>query len=476
MAMILLGNSTSTDPTTCVAEALKDFQEILSSEQRLQFQANAVQPDASSVLTFMSRIDVSKGQGMRRCVVQRICTFLEAIQGIVDTFVSSNPGIAALAWGGVKTAILIASNSASYFEKVTAIIMNAGRSCPSYKQFGLLYPSSIDLQIALNEYFAAVIRLCTKTVQVSQRSAFIQVVRPMMYPFEAEFSTNLLELDHLAKEINIQIALASSQVASEDSHLLKADSEANARHRMSMTRFRRELRDNSARIREMRLHAKDRHIKRLKADVKENLSSLDHDHSKAWKRALQQCTPGTAIWFQHISAFSEWIKDRKTSILRCSGNLGTGKTILTSSVVKYLYSKKSDRDVISYFFCQAELSTSLLARNILGSIARQLLNSYIDRASDNELEDLYAQTRNLDEEGIVRFLVSKLEDGFTYFVVLDGLDQCEDDALNIMSQSLDILYAASNGTLKIFYTTRPDIRPLFTRSLGTYRMSLASPE
>ena len=475
MALVLASSSTVTDPTTSLAAALKDFQEILSSEQRLQFQANAVEPDASSVITFVSRIDVNKGQGTGRCVAQRICTFLQAIQGIVDTFVSSNPGIAALAWGGVKTAILIASNSASYFEKITAIIMSAGRSCPSYKRFGLLYPSSIALQVALCEYFAAVVRLCIKTVQVSQRSSFTQVVRPMVYPFEAEFSTNLTELEQLARDINLQIALASNQVTLEDSSLLKSESEANIHFRNSMSRFRKESKDERANVEDMRLRAEVRRCKKLKATIKDNLSTLDQDHIRAWKRATQRCINGTAIWFQDEPDFGHWITAQKTSLLWCRGNLGSGKTILASSIIKYLYTETSSRDVISYFFCQSESAVSLLARNIVGSIARQLLNSYIDRANDDDLEDLHTQSLKLDEEGIIRFLRSRLTNGFTYFVVLDGLDECEDDALAIISHTLGILRRTTKGILKLFYTARPDIRPqLFPKFRSSYRISLAT--
>ena len=40
----------------------------------------------------------------------RLITFLESVQqfsGIVDVFVSSNPQMAALVWGGVKFALLV---------------------------------------------------------------------------------------------------------------------------------------------------------------------------------------------------------------------------------------------------------------------------------------------------------------------------------------------------------------------------------
>src|SRR5271156_3945081 len=130
------------NPTATLEQALMSFENILTKEQKQQYRASSTKPDASSVVAFVSKIDENNKGRAGRCVAPRLCTFLDATQqfaGVVDTFVNSNPTIAALVWGGVKTAVLTASNIASYFDKITSLIMTVGRSCPTYKQFGLLY-------------------------------------------------------------------------------------------------------------------------------------------------------------------------------------------------------------------------------------------------------------------------------------------------------------------------------------------------
>ncbi|CAG7983869.1 unnamed protein product [Penicillium nalgiovense] len=165
------------DPTQSLNAALENFKNILTEEQKREFQKSTTTPDIASVIEFVAEIDARNSRTMRRCVAPRLCTFLEATQqftGVVDTFVSSNPIVAALIWGGVKTAILTASNVASYFDKVTSMIMRIGKFSPKYQQFGLLYPGSISLQRALCDFYAIVINLCVKIIEVSRRTALKQ--------------------------------------------------------------------------------------------------------------------------------------------------------------------------------------------------------------------------------------------------------------------------------------------------------------
>lgn len=57
-----------------------------------------------------AEVDAQQAQSRQRCVGTRLQYFLDSIQqfsSVVDTFVSSNPGTAALVWGSVKLAILV---------------------------------------------------------------------------------------------------------------------------------------------------------------------------------------------------------------------------------------------------------------------------------------------------------------------------------------------------------------------------------
>jgi hypothetical protein len=480
MALTLTTNSSlpAANPTAPLAEALQSFDKILSEEQRQYYRSNFSKPDASSVIAFVSKVDADNKGRAGKCVAPRLCTFLEAIQqfsDVVGTFVSSNPTIAALVWGGVKTAILTASNIALYFDKITSLIMTVGRSCPTYKQFGLLYPGSVDLQKALCGYFSIVIRLCIKIIEVSQRSGVMQVLSPIFNPFETAFKSYQDNLDQAAKDVQMQISLASKKVAYEDAQLSEIERKENSGHRRQFSFFQSEVRSEQAKAHDWRIQAALRNATKMKAAVKANLSPMDH--IKPWKMAMQQRLDSTTTWFQHDASFCKWLQDEKTSVLWCSGNLGTGKTVLVSSIVAYLHTIRRPSDNISFFFCQSEQGGSLLARNIFGSITCQLLNSYIEQANHHHLQNLYSESRNLDTEDIMTFLTSKLEHGSSNFVILDGIDECELVEVERISKAINSLYKSRSRGLKIFCAGRSDIEcRLFHNSEPDYRISLAREE
>ncbi|KAJ5520932.1 hypothetical protein N7463_001385 [Penicillium fimorum] len=175
------------DPTFPLVQDLTDFKHILTDEEMQMYQANASKPGASSIIEFVRIVDESKSKTTMRCMGYRLCTFLDKTQqfaGVADTFISFNPTVAALVWGSVKMAILTANNVASYFEKVTGLIMSIGKLCPSYEKFGGLYSGCIELQKELCDFYAIIIRMCIKIIEVSRRQTVKQMISSLFIPFE----------------------------------------------------------------------------------------------------------------------------------------------------------------------------------------------------------------------------------------------------------------------------------------------------
>ena len=106
---LVLGGSAPLKPEIKLAQALADYERILSDEDRDQLHTQGV-PDAMAAINFTTLIDRECNRRRRQCVGPRLITFLESIQQfseVVDIFVSSHPEVAALVWGGVKLALLV---------------------------------------------------------------------------------------------------------------------------------------------------------------------------------------------------------------------------------------------------------------------------------------------------------------------------------------------------------------------------------
>lgn len=108
MALAITG-AAALKPEIGLAQALHDYETILSDEERVQLRSQGV-PNANDAINLTTLIDKKTKDNRRHCMGPRLITFLESVQqfsSIVNVFVSSNPQMAALVWGGVKLALLV---------------------------------------------------------------------------------------------------------------------------------------------------------------------------------------------------------------------------------------------------------------------------------------------------------------------------------------------------------------------------------
>ena len=106
---LVLANSAPLEPEIKLAQALADYEKILSDEGRKQLHNQGL-PDTMAAINFTTLIDRECNERRRRCMGPRLITFLESIQQfseVIDAFVSSHPEVAALVWGGVKLTLLV---------------------------------------------------------------------------------------------------------------------------------------------------------------------------------------------------------------------------------------------------------------------------------------------------------------------------------------------------------------------------------
>jgi len=91
--------------------ALDEFQRNLSPDQKKDFDLIASStPTVKDVVTFTQEIDQKNSWRKSRIMANRMSGVLQSVQqycAIIDTFIQSNPGIAALVWGSIKFVILV---------------------------------------------------------------------------------------------------------------------------------------------------------------------------------------------------------------------------------------------------------------------------------------------------------------------------------------------------------------------------------
>ncbi|KAI4231759.1 MAG: hypothetical protein LQ349_005400, partial [Xanthoria aureola] len=392
-------------PDVKLDQALVDYEKVLSDDERVQLRAEGA-PDTMAAVAFTALIDKECSKGRRQCMGPRLITFLESVQqfsGVIDTFVSSHPEFAAL----------IANNFSSYFDQLSTLLMNLGRQCPRISTLGSLYPS-VGLQRALCDYYAAIVRLCKHIVQFLRKPAYTRILQPS---FDHEIGPLEREITKCCQEVKDEAALESNQAQKQESDLQAQERVEAGEHRRSLVKW---ISKNDTEEKSRRLAVDLRRLKKLKLQALESLST--YDHWRTYKQHRKEWIPDTSEWILENSEFKSWKK-------------GTWKGFWCSG------------KVTGFFFCRFDDQESLKATTIIGSIAKQLV---YDLPED--------KFRNFSRETpILEFLKRTLSDTRQYFIILDGLDECNEEQIRETCGILHGLLSLPHLNIKLFWCSRPNV-------------------
>lgn len=100
----------SGDALEPLEDAIKTFQSKLTPDQHAQLLAVKAIPDADAVMTFTAQLDATNRSRKGHSVASKVHAVLQSVRDFssaVDTFIQSNPEIAALIWGSVKVTMMV---------------------------------------------------------------------------------------------------------------------------------------------------------------------------------------------------------------------------------------------------------------------------------------------------------------------------------------------------------------------------------
>ncbi|MCJ1348383.1 hypothetical protein MMC31_006614, partial [Peltigera leucophlebia] len=406
--------------------ALGKFEAVLTHEQKARLQSIAAVPDAAAVIAFTTQLDNENAKRGSRCVATRVLTFLQSIQQfttVVDTFVSSNPAIPALVWGSVKLAVLLTSNNALYFDKLSALLMGFSKHCPRYLEYQVLYADSAQEPRAFWRSF--------KTDELGR--------------FEKE-------IRECKSEVDAEISRALHQTLFQEQQLQLIDRKAAARHRDLGSIFRVRVDKSNQEERRWRIQSDEHHARSRKQDLLDRLSN--YDHITPLRRASMKRHGQTADWLKESTEFANWVADPKSNIFVLSGKLGSGKTVTTACTIGHLFAKSGNDYRVVYFFCQFDNAKSLTAPMILSALIRQFLDintlpNSIETCLVNLLKVPCPEARDLGLLLKDVLVITKCS-----FIVIDAIDECAKPEWNVLLKVLQDILISCSSVVKLFLAVR----------------------
>ncbi|KAL6704775.1 hypothetical protein ACN47E_007696 [Coniothyrium glycines] len=192
------------------------------------------------------------------------------------------------------------------------------------------------------------------------------------------------------------------------------------------------------------------------------------------KERCERRTRDTCEWLTGHPSFLKWEDLAYSSAFWLQGNMGTGKSFLSSKVIdRYLadeedpLSQKHDEG-FAYFYCSSSDQTRQTMESILRSYIRQLseVPSHPERVHETAY-DLYKTKGQIQHAISVKEWESTLEKMINSYprttLVLDALDECDEGTRRQFLELLERLFQNCSHPLKVFIASRPetDIRTYF---------------
>ncbi|KAK3898976.1 hypothetical protein C8A05DRAFT_46840 [Staphylotrichum tortipilum] len=457
MALTLVSQSSGVplSPAKQLNEAVDDFQRILTEDQRAELKNIKSIPDADAVLVFTAQLDSSQRR-RGRSIATRLHSVLQSVREfstVIDTFVSSNPEIAALVWGSVKLTIQIALNFTSYYEAFSNLFMGLASHCPRFAEYQVLYPSSVRLQAALCNFHASLIRCCKHAVEAAQRPWKTQFLNALWQSFEQEFKSDIGMIQRCGDEVREEISLAKARAEFQDQELQKKEREAASGHRRTLRDMLSRTGNGLETIKELQLQQKDKRRSERRRQLLDSLSS--YDRLPPFKRACKERHYNTAQWVFDTAEFCRW-KDGPSTWIWCSGKSAFYQTP----------------------FPLTHGMPSLSAETVIRSIIRQSLDPVtLSEKVEASLAEI-DQNPAAGVDTLTVFFRQRLAQSEKFFIFIDALDEFEPRERRVLLEFLASLDIGSNEPgPKVFLAGRESLSGELKDKLpGIERISMASAE
>lgn len=179
--------------------------------------------------------------------------------------------------------------------------------------------------------------------------------------------------------------------------------------------------------------------------------------------------PGSCQWLFRKPTFHTWTKSSASSILWLHGIPGSGKSMLTCSLIerfKAMHKLTGSSPLLAYFYCSRDTAEPERADpgEVLRSILEQLSSSDMDaplrqpavlayRERKREARGRKPEKLSLEESAEV--ILQILEEN-PAIIVIDALDECDAIGRHDLIRSLREIIRESASIVKIFLSSRDD--------------------
>lgn len=350
--------------------------------------------------------------------LQPLIAAIEQYGQALDVFSNAYSLVMSPLWGSIRVLLHLAREFGKYFERIVEMLARIGDVLPRFRVYENLFPNHERLIQALSVAYVDIISFCTKSKAVfrhGQRSSLTNLsiaFKLSWKPFERQFGQQIdafrVHLKNVEKEAGlshmIEAADARAVVLANQKQLEKAKKESN-------------------------------HLRIIAA-----IPSVNNEGKHKMIQSLRY--EGTGAWILQHEAFQQWKNSAQSSTLCCYGIPGCGKTVLASTIIDGLHTNESPRrPQVVYYYCDYADQRTLQIDRIIGTLLKQFfVSGHIPEEIETQIPPGYGEGREtLGTNELMDLLCLAVKLSSPTFVVLDGLDECENKTRQQMISFLNRL-------------------------------------
>jgi hypothetical protein len=300
--------------------------------------------------------------------------------------------------------------------------MEAGQSTRQHSDLALLYPCSKPLQTHIIEFFIVVVQICLRYHRYAQKSAL------------GKFTSSLNDSD--IKEARSSLLFWSKSIQAEITTLVARKIETEA--------------GNNSQFRAMmNLSSKSIAQQQRQIIIRDTLDRCStHDYETTWRQIRKS---GNTSLYTQMPEYVQWATGSDPETLILVGKLGCGKSVTLANMVDDLNLRIDPASSgLAYFFCRHDLPDSLVARTVIGALARQIIALFPQRFIETEVMDTHDFSR------LLSFLYDVVPPLHSIYIILDGLDLCSPPERKIVTEYLELMGTQFNIRICVSRRLEPE--------------------
>ena len=391
MPKLITGPSNLT-PDLRLIQAISEFGAILEGDARAQFNSlkAKAEPKASDVVKLTEELDEKGMQahsswrpyGSR---LQGILSDIHALTSVGDALVGGSQNmVASGVWAAVRLSLLFSLNFLVIYDRISEMLIRAGRTNAIHKDIVQLFPDDDTLQNMRHEYLIVVVNLCRSFVEYKSKNRLARYVAAT-FDIDRDLQDSEDRLVTWAKLINDRVQYLHSEVSVKMSK------------RVSLAHMSQELWSSQW---------KSQREMNACVELMKYLSPEQDEFDHIWIRERRR---GTVKWIFEYETFKAWNEpsiDREPLILVIKGSLGRGKTVLMANIVTHLM--QDDKCVVIPFFCQRLTPRTLEFETMMASITHQFVKALKERCRDSKLSTNFSSMNHAKDATSLEKMCSQM--------------------------------------------------------------------